>query len=141
AAAGIVRVLGHLVAGATRLHAAASHAAGQGARLEHQFAVAVVVLRRGRGGAAAAAGERERGGGGERDQCLAGLHGMGPFNEGWKGCGAQASSGMNTSSIRRPNSRAMRNASGRLGSYLPVSRALTVCRDTSRRSASSPWDQ
>jgi len=40
-----------------------------------------------------------------------------------------------------PNNRAIANASGRLGSYLPVSMLLMVCRDTFRRSASSACDQ
>jgi len=41
---------------------------------------------------------------------------------------------------RFPNSRASAKASGRLGSYFPVSIAFTVCRETSRRSASSACD-
>src|SRR5262249_3298422 len=51
------------------------------------------------------------------------------------------SSGWKISSMGLPNSRAILKASGRLGSYLPVSIAVTVWRDTSRRSARSPWDQ
>ncbi len=43
-------------------------------------------------------------------------------------------------SIRSLNRAAIVNASGRLGSYLPVSIALTVCRDTFSRSASSACD-
>ena len=39
--------------------------------------------------------------------------------------------------MRRAKSRAARKASGRLGSNLPVSMALMVCRDTS--SASANW--
>jgi cell division protease FtsH len=45
------------------------------------------------------------------------------------------------SSMRRSNSRAMRNANGSDGSYFPRSRALIVWRETSRRSARSAWDQ
>ena len=48
-------------------------------------------------------------------------------------------SGSKICSIGRSNSRAILNASGRLGSYLPVSKALTVCRETSSRSARAPW--
>ena len=44
-------------------------------------------------------------------------------------------------SMDLPNSFAMAKASGRLGSYLPVSIALMVCRDTSSLSARSPWLQ
>ena len=43
------------------------------------------------------------------------------------------------SSIGRSNSSAMRKASGSEGSYLPVSIALTLCRETSRRLARSAW--
>ena len=43
---------------------------------------------------------------------------------------------------RRPVTvRAMRSASGSEGSYLSVSTALIVCRDTPSRRASSPWLQ
>ena len=42
---------------------------------------------------------------------------------------------------RQPEQAAMRKASGRLGSYLPVSIALTLWRETSSRSARSPWLQ
>ena len=38
----------------------------------------------------------------------------------------KSASGSNTLSMERPNSRAMRKARGKLGSYLPVSIALTV---------------
>jgi hypothetical protein len=38
-------------------------------------------------------------------------------------------------------SRAIEKASGKLGSYFPVSIALIVCRDTRNRSAKSPCDQ
>ena len=41
----------------------------------------------------------------------------------------------------RPKSRAALNANGRLGSYLPVSMALIVWRETSRRAARSAWVQ
>src|SRR6266852_7516876 len=44
------------------------------------------------------------------------------------------------SSIRRLNVRASENASGSEGSYLPVSIALTVCRDTPSFSARSACD-
>src|SRR5690606_5121646 len=44
-------------------------------------------------------------------------------------------------SIEAPNSLAILKAKGRLGSYLPVSMAFTVCRDTSSRSARSACDQ
>jgi hypothetical protein len=37
---------------------------------------------------------------------------------------------MNSSGTATPNDRAMRNASGSEGSYLSVSTALIVCRDT-----------
>ena len=49
-------------------------------------------------------------------------------------------SGSKTSSIARLKSRAILNASGRLGSYFPRSSAMMVWRDTSRRSARSPCD-
>src|SRR6185312_16762695 len=52
-----------------------------------------------------------------------------------------SSSYSNNASMRCPNNFPILNASGRLGSYLPVSIALTVCRDTSSFSASSPCDQ
>jgi hypothetical protein len=42
--------------------------------------------------------------------------------------------------MRFPNRRAREKASGKLGSYFPVSMAFTVWRETSRRSASSAWD-
>ena len=44
-------------------------------------------------------------------------------------------------SIGSPNRSAMRKARGSEGSYLPVSIALTDWRDTSNRSARSPWLQ
>ena len=43
--------------------------------------------------------------------------------------------GVNISSIFIPNNSAILNASGRLGSYLSVSMALTVCRETLSGSA------
>ena len=46
-----------------------------------------------------------------------------------------------TSSMARSNSSAMRKASGREGSYLPVSMALTLWRETPSRSARSLWLQ
>src|SRR6187402_208881 len=46
---------------------------------------------------------------------------------------------MNSSGTATVNSFAMRSASGRLGSYLSVSTALIVCRETPSRRASSPW--
>lgn len=45
--------------------------------------------------------------------------------------------GSKISSIRISNNRARSNASGRLGSYRPVSIAFTVCRDTPNFSAST----
>src|SRR5262249_47563085 len=50
-------------------------------------------------------------------------------------------SGSNTSSISFPKRRAISNASGRLALYLDVSIALTVCRETPSRLASSACDQ
>src|ERR1700709_1506025 len=44
-------------------------------------------------------------------------------------------------SVGSANKAAIRKASGRLGSYLPVSMALTLWRETSRRSARSAWLQ
>src|SRR5262245_4221457 len=52
----------------------------------------------------------------------------------------QFSSSSKTSSIPLGKSFAILNASGRLGSYLPVSSAFTVCRETWSRSARSPCD-
>lgn len=49
--------------------------------------------------------------------------------------------GAKIDSIACPNSLAILNANGRLGSDLPVSIALTVCRDTPSRSARSACDQ
>src|SRR5690606_4997479 len=46
-------------------------------------------------------------------------------------------SGVKIDSIDCPKSSAILKASGRLGSYLPFSRALTVCRETCSRSARS----
>jgi hypothetical protein len=51
------------------------------------------------------------------------------------------SSGTKMSSIATSNSRANLNAKGRLGSYLPVSIAFTVCRDTSTNLAKSDCDK
>ena len=48
--------------------------------------------------------------------------------------------GRNKSSIRVLKTRAIAKARGRLGSYLPFSIEITVCRDTPRRSPSSCWD-
>ena len=48
---------------------------------------------------------------------------------------------MNSSVTATPHSFAKRSANGRLGSYLSVSTALIVCRDTPSRRASSPWLQ
>src|SRR6185503_6879947 len=75
-------------------------------------------------------GHEDRGGHGHDDgHALPGVH-------------AHASlPGSKMDSIGWPNSRAILNASGRLGSYLPVSIALTVWRDTSSRSARSACDQ
>src|SRR5262245_1843630 len=53
----------------------------------------------------------------------------------------EADSGWKTSSIRSSKRRATAKASGRLGSYFSVSMALTVWRETPRRSASSAWLQ
>src|SRR5690606_17523215 len=50
-------------------------------------------------------------------------------------------SGKKIDSMQVSNRAAMRKANGRLGSYLPVSMALTVCLDTSRRSPSCACDQ
>src|SRR4030081_1925576 len=55
--------------------------------------------------------------------------------------GRRLSSDSKISSMRRLNVRASENARGRLGSYLPVSIAFTVWRDTPSRSASSACDQ
>lgn len=46
---------------------------------------------------------------------------------------------MNRSGTWQANSFAIRNASGRLGSYLSVSTALIVCRETPNLRANSPW--
>ncbi len=53
--------------------------------------------------------------------------------------GKAQSSGRKMSSIAWLNVRAMLNASGRLGSYLPLSIAMMVCRVTFTLSASSAW--
>ena len=50
-------------------------------------------------------------------------------------------SGSKISSISFPKTRPIAKASGRLGAYRPVSIALTVWRETRRRSASSACDQ
>ena len=50
-------------------------------------------------------------------------------------------SGLKISSIFLPNSLAMAKDKGKLGSYLPVSIALMVCRDTSSCSANCCCDQ
>src|SRR5699024_3038906 len=58
--------------------------------------------------------------------------------------GGQASSsrsGVKISSMEHPKSAAIRKASGRDGSYLSFSRAITVCRETPRAVPSSAWDQ
>ena len=49
-------------------------------------------------------------------------------------------SGRNSSSMRVLKTRAIAKASGKLGSYLPFSIEITVCRDTPSRSPSSCWD-
>lgn len=48
--------------------------------------------------------------------------------------------GSKISSIGRPNCFAIRNASGRLGSYLPTSMAYIVCRETPILSPNSDWE-
>src|SRR5688572_26847012 len=72
----------------------------------------------------------------EKDLAIA-LQGLGDHEFGSFGC----QSSWNTASTGTANSRAIRSASGRLGSYLSVSTALIVCRDTSSRRARSPWLQ
>ena len=56
------------------------------------------------------------------------------------GSGAGGASGWKISSMARSKSLAIAKASGRLGSYLPVSMALTDCRYTPSCSANSPCD-
>lgn len=48
---------------------------------------------------------------------------------------------MKISSIARPKVSAIRNARGKDGSYLPVSIALMLWRETPMLSASLAWDQ
>src|SRR5690606_29403627 len=105
--------------------------AGQGAGFERQRAVVQQALRIGvdagvRAWAAVAARQQQR---------------AGQQREGGQQTFHAEVSGKKIDSMLASNSAAIRNASGRLGSYLPVSIALTVCLDTSRRSPSCACDQ
>src|SRR5699024_7006286 len=67
-----------------------------------------------------------------------------PWCRGGRTEGVQSTSswsGVKISSMEHPKRAAIRKASGRDGSYLSFSRAITVCRETPRALPSSAWDQ